>query len=155
MNFFETKKIIAPLSTNVGLIHKGITKTKWNISKLDDLSAFSLMFLPEEWSSLQGKFWIKCPNLFQKIALYQGFALFSAIFNLHYTGDRTNWNRTNRRPPVLSSKKNVSFYLDLIEAKHLMMQTQKIAIQKEPFIPVVKIALRESWTFWTQSRIPC
>ena len=61
------------------------------------------MFLHEQWSSLQGKFWIKCLNLRQKITLYWGFALFSAIFSSHYTGDRTNWNRTNRGPPVLCS----------------------------------------------------
>ena len=54
--------------------------------------------LPEQWSSLQGKFWKKCLNPLQKIALYRGFEL--CIFNSHHTGDRTNWDRTNREPPV-------------------------------------------------------
>ena len=32
-----------------------------------------------------------------------GFALFSAIFNSHYTGDCPNWNSTKRRPPVIEA----------------------------------------------------
>jgi hypothetical protein len=47
-------------------------------------------------------------NPLQKIALYQGFTLFSAIFNSHYTGDCTNWNCTNWRPPVLYFKAPVT-----------------------------------------------
>ena len=35
-----------------------------------------------------------------KITLYRGITLFSAICDLHYTGDTTNWNRTKRGPPV-------------------------------------------------------
>jgi hypothetical protein len=29
--FFQTRVFIAPLSTNIGLIHRGISKTKCNI----------------------------------------------------------------------------------------------------------------------------
>ena len=72
--FFENKYIFIapPLSTNIVLIHKGISKTKCNISRLEDLSKSSLiLYLNND-------------------ALYWGFALFSAIFNLHYTRDHTN-----------------------------------------------------------------
>ena len=41
--FFETQVFVAPLSINIALIHKGISKTKCNIKELDDLSASFLM----------------------------------------------------------------------------------------------------------------
>ena len=56
MTFFETQVFIAPLSTNIVLIHIGISQAKCNIWKLDDLSRFSLPFLPKQWSSLKGNF---------------------------------------------------------------------------------------------------
>ena len=55
-------------------------------------------------------FCIKCLNPLQKIALYRGFTLLSAIFNSHYTGDRTNWNRTNRGPSVFWEGRNIYLF---------------------------------------------
>ena len=39
-------------------------------------------------------------DFLEKNALNRGLALFSAVWKTHYTGDRTNWNRTNRGIPV-------------------------------------------------------
>ena len=117
--FLKHRYLLHLLSTNIGLIYEGIYKTKCNIQKLDNLAAFSLMFLPEQWSSLQGKFWIKSLNLCQKIALHRGFALFSAIFNSRYTGDRTKWNRTNRGPPVSNTVKYNYYIIDVTSSNGL------------------------------------
>ena len=43
-------------------------------------------------------------DFFGKTALNWELALFSAVWKPHYTGDRTNWNRTNRGIPVYYSK---------------------------------------------------
>ena len=99
------------MSTNIGLIHKEISKRKCDIKKWDKLIYILFDALPEQWSSLQGKFWIKCLNPLQKIALHQGFALFSAIFNSQYTRNCTNWNRTEWGPPFKLCIQQVHWYL--------------------------------------------
>ena len=48
IDFFETQVFIAPLSANIVLIYIGISQTKCNIQKLDDLSTVSLPFLPKQ-----------------------------------------------------------------------------------------------------------
>ena len=99
------------MSTNIGLIHKEISKRKCDIKKWDKLIYILFDALPEQWSSLQGKFWIKCLNPLQKIALHQRFALFSAIFNSQYTRNCTNWNRTEWGPPFKLCIQQVHWYL--------------------------------------------
>ena len=56
-------------------------------------------------------FWRFFWFFFGKTALNRGLALFSRVSKLHYTGDRTNWNRTNRGLPVLICYFSLRFFL--------------------------------------------
>ena len=83
--------------------------------KIRQLICVLFVALAEQWSSLQGTFLY---IFVTKIAIYRGFAVLIAIFKSHYTGDYTNWNRTNWGPPVLkynrSSTELIEWFRNLV-----------------------------------------